>query len=279
MSPCSWSSWIGPGATSFGRRLARRSAASSTNCAMCAIAGRTKTPFSSDDADRALDSSTRLLTAVSAPQADEVGKMKMELRRLIFDEQVRSEKRKSAGTAIESAADGQPQAVARGGHAAPGRRERPLPAGRVRGRPLAGASRRRHGRVQEPGRVLPPHLSDREPEGDCWSARCGALPARAATRSCSSRPTSAAARRTRCWRSITCSPASRPTELAGIDAVMQEAGAKTLPTAQARRAGRQQDLARQSRHQARRHRRAHALGRAGLAAWRQEGVRAHQGRR
>ena len=38
-------------------------------------------PFSSDDADRALDSMARLLTAVSAPQADEVGKMKMELRR------------------------------------------------------------------------------------------------------------------------------------------------------------------------------------------------------
>jgi hypothetical protein len=47
---------------------------------------------------------SRLLTAVSAPQADEVGKMKMELRRLIFDEQVRGEKRKSAGTAIESQA-------------------------------------------------------------------------------------------------------------------------------------------------------------------------------
>jgi predicted AAA+ superfamily ATPase len=59
-------------------------------------------PFSGDDADRALDSVARLLTAVSAPQADEVGKMKMELRRLIFDEQVRGEKRKSAGTAIES---------------------------------------------------------------------------------------------------------------------------------------------------------------------------------
>ncbi|MFZ1058063.1 MAG: Swt1 family HEPN domain-containing protein, partial [Candidatus Rokuibacteriota bacterium] len=60
--------------------------------------------FSSDDADRALDSMARLLTAVSAPQADEVGKIKMELRRLIFDEQMRSEKRRSAGTAIESQA-------------------------------------------------------------------------------------------------------------------------------------------------------------------------------
>jgi hypothetical protein len=60
--------------------------------------------FSSDDAYRALDSAGRLLTAISAPQADEVEKMKMELLRLRFDEQVRSEKRKSAGTAIESAA-------------------------------------------------------------------------------------------------------------------------------------------------------------------------------
>jgi predicted AAA+ superfamily ATPase len=61
-------------------------------------------PFSGDDADRALDSIARLLTSISAPEADEVGRMKMELRRLIFDEQVRGEKRKSAGTAIESAA-------------------------------------------------------------------------------------------------------------------------------------------------------------------------------
>src|ERR1019366_3626585 len=59
--------------------------------------------FSSDDAYRALDSSGRLLSAVSAPQSDEIEKMKMELLRLRFDEQVRSEKRKSAGTAIESA--------------------------------------------------------------------------------------------------------------------------------------------------------------------------------
>lgn len=61
-------------------------------------------PFSSADAYRALDSAGRLLTAVSAPQAEEIEKMSMELQRLRFDEQVRGEKRKSAGTAIESAA-------------------------------------------------------------------------------------------------------------------------------------------------------------------------------
>jgi predicted AAA+ superfamily ATPase len=63
-------------------------------------------PFSSDDADRALDSMARLLTAMSAPQADEVNKIKMELRRLTFDEQVRSEKRKAGGSLIEGAATG-----------------------------------------------------------------------------------------------------------------------------------------------------------------------------
>ena len=63
-----------------------------------------QTKFSSDDAYRALDSVDRLLSAVSAPQADEVEKMKMELLRLRFDEQARSDKRKSVGTAIESAA-------------------------------------------------------------------------------------------------------------------------------------------------------------------------------
>lgn len=63
--------------------------------------------FSSDDAYRVLDSATRLLTAVSAPQAGEVEKMKMELLRVRFDEQVRSEKRRSAGTAVESAVTGQ----------------------------------------------------------------------------------------------------------------------------------------------------------------------------
>jgi predicted AAA+ superfamily ATPase len=62
--------------------------------------------FSGDDAYRALDSAGRLLTAISAPQSDEIEKTKMELLRLRFDEQVRNEKRKSAGTAIESAAAG-----------------------------------------------------------------------------------------------------------------------------------------------------------------------------
>jgi len=62
--------------------------------------------FSSDDTYRVLDSASRLLTAVSAPQADEIEKMKTELLRLRFDEQVRGQKRKNAGTAIESGVTG-----------------------------------------------------------------------------------------------------------------------------------------------------------------------------
>lgn len=62
--------------------------------------------FSGDDTYRVLDSVVRLLNAVSAPQAEEVEKMMMELLRLRFDEQVRSEKRRVAGTAIESTASG-----------------------------------------------------------------------------------------------------------------------------------------------------------------------------
>jgi predicted AAA+ superfamily ATPase len=63
-------------------------------------------PFSSDDAYRALDSAARLLVAISALQADDVEKMKTELLRVRFDEQARSEKRKSSSTAIESGVTG-----------------------------------------------------------------------------------------------------------------------------------------------------------------------------
>lgn len=60
--------------------------------------------FSGDDAYRALDSAARLLTAVSAPQAEELDRMKMELLRVRFDEQVRTERRRAAGLAVEGAA-------------------------------------------------------------------------------------------------------------------------------------------------------------------------------
>ncbi|MFN8703582.1 MAG: Swt1 family HEPN domain-containing protein, partial [Rhodospirillales bacterium] len=63
-------------------------------------------PFSGEDTERALDSMHRLLTAISAPQAEEIAKMRFELRRLVFEEQVRSEKRKAGGSLIEPAAAG-----------------------------------------------------------------------------------------------------------------------------------------------------------------------------
>ncbi len=57
--------------------------------------------FSGDDAYRALDTAHRLLLAVSAPQAEEIDKLKNELLRVRFDEQARNEKRKAVGTVIE----------------------------------------------------------------------------------------------------------------------------------------------------------------------------------
>ena len=65
-----------------------------------------QTAFSTNDTQRVLDSTTRLLTAVSAPQAEEVERMRMELMRVFFDEQARNERRKNAGTTIESTVTG-----------------------------------------------------------------------------------------------------------------------------------------------------------------------------
>ena len=71
-----------------------------------ATSGRTRSASPATTPIAALDSAARLLTSISAPQADEIEKMKLELLRLRFDEQVRSEKRKTAGTAIESQVTG-----------------------------------------------------------------------------------------------------------------------------------------------------------------------------
>ena len=59
--------------------------------------------FTSDDAYRVLDSASRLLAAVAAPEADEIEKLKGELQRLRYDEQVRGEIRRAAGSIFESA--------------------------------------------------------------------------------------------------------------------------------------------------------------------------------
>ena len=58
-------------------------------------------PFSGDDAYRALDSIARLLTAISAPEAQEAERQKRELLRLRFEEQARQEGRKAAVAPIE----------------------------------------------------------------------------------------------------------------------------------------------------------------------------------
>lgn len=63
-------------------------------------------PFSGDDAYRALDSIARLLTAISAPQATEVERMKQELLRLRFEEQARSQRRKAAVAPTKGGAAG-----------------------------------------------------------------------------------------------------------------------------------------------------------------------------
>ena len=60
-------------------------------------------------------------------------------------------------------------------------------------------------------------------------APCSGCRATAPTRWCNSKPTSAAARRTRCWLYHLFSGIA-PTELAGINSVMTQAGATKLPT-------------------------------------------------
>lgn len=66
-----------------------------------------KAGISSDDAYRALDSAERLLNAISAPeQASEIEKMRIALLRTRFEEQIRTEKRRQTGQAVETAAGG-----------------------------------------------------------------------------------------------------------------------------------------------------------------------------
>ncbi|KDA53393.1 hypothetical protein EG19_06485 [Thermoanaerobaculum aquaticum] len=62
--------------------------------------------FTGDDAYRALDSAERLLTAISAPQAADLARMKQELLRVRFDEQLRTERRKVGGSLVAAATTG-----------------------------------------------------------------------------------------------------------------------------------------------------------------------------
>src|SRR6266849_2669758 len=97
-----WDAWN----DTFGRTLGRAERSLVSELRDCRNKWAHQEAFSSDDADRALDSMARLLTAISAPEADEITRMKMELRRLTYDEQVRGEKRKAGGSLIEAAATG-----------------------------------------------------------------------------------------------------------------------------------------------------------------------------
>jgi Swt1-like HEPN len=166
-------------------------------------------PFSSDDAYRALDSAGRLLTAVSAPQAAEIEKMKMELLRLRFDEQVRAEQRKNAGTAIEGAA---------ASNLKPWREvvtpHKDVASGRYQQAEFAADLWQVH--LAERGRTnirtLPnssAELISPRASSACLYVRCIASLVKAATLWCSSRLTSAEVKRTPCWRFIIFSRAQR----------------------------------------------------------------------
>jgi predicted AAA+ superfamily ATPase len=62
--------------------------------------------FSTDDAYRALDSGARLLSAISAPEAQEMEQQKQELLRVRFEEQARRISRQAAVTPIEGKPSG-----------------------------------------------------------------------------------------------------------------------------------------------------------------------------
>ena len=62
--------------------------------------------ISRDDAYRMLDSASRLLTAVSAPQSKELETVKMGMLRLRFDEQAREERPQAGRLAVESSTAG-----------------------------------------------------------------------------------------------------------------------------------------------------------------------------
>ena len=74
---------------------------------------------------------------------------------------------------------------------------------------LIRSTRQRRRRVPRPGRVLPPHVPHRGPHAAACSGDRALTRQGRRSRSSTCRPTSAAARRTRCWRSTTCSRGRR----------------------------------------------------------------------
>ena len=63
-------------------------------------------PFSGDDAYRTLDSTHRLLLAVSAPESGKIEDLKMKLLRQRYDEHARTQRRKAAGAPVRGQAAG-----------------------------------------------------------------------------------------------------------------------------------------------------------------------------
>ena len=167
-----------------------------------------------------------LLTAVSAPQAGEVDKMKMELRRLPFDEQVRGRETQDGRLAIER------QPEARSSHGARLLRLIPTwPAGdtsRLSSPPTCGRYIWARARTNtETRRILSPHLSHREPEGDA-DRRGPQLAARVAIRWCTTD-------QLRRWQDAL-DACALPSFLRhgadrarGVDAVLQDAEVNNLP--------------------------------------------------
>ena len=173
---------------------------------------------------------SRLLSAVSAGEAEEVERMKMELLRVRFDEQMRTEKRRTAGTAIESQASAtlKPWREVVTPHQDVAQR-------RYQQAEFAADLWQVHigegiGRVQESRRVLPPHVPHREPEAVArgrgaaavWHRRRSGHPApdelRRRQDALDARAVSPVLRHPAgraCWASTTCS---------------RKAGVTTLPT-------------------------------------------------
>ena len=82
-----------------------------------------------------------------------------------------------------------------------------------------------------PGRVLPPHLPHREPASACWWARCSASPGQGGDPVVQLQTNFGGGKTHSMLALYHLFSGTAPSELPGIDAVLQDAGVKTLPTA------------------------------------------------
>ena len=235
-------------------------------------------PFSSDDAYRALDSVQRLLTSISAPQVREIDAHKQELLRVRFQEQVRGERRRTGRTV--AAAGTVPGLKAWRDVVTP---HQDVASGRYQQAEFAadlwqvflgeGTDEYR-----DPAGVLSPHLSDRQPAANAGRRRAAAYRTRR-------RPRGATADQLRRRQDPLDAGAVPPVLRRAADQSgrhrrgAEERGHGSAACRAPRRAGRKPHLAGQPGHQAGRHRGAHPVGRAGVAARRTGSVRARGCRR